>query len=192
MSTRAHLRPLAPPDPPLSDGVVAITGASHLDADSFARGLADPGVTDFARTDRVPTERLPELFTSIEDRLAAREAVGLIVRHADSGEFAGGAIVRHIDWVHLDAELGCWIVPEARGRGLGVRALRLITRWSFEELGLERLHAFTDVTEIPTQRVFEQAGFRRDGVLRGASRRPDGTRRDVVSHCLLHTDHEGT
>jgi RimJ/RimL family protein N-acetyltransferase len=92
-----------------------------------------------------------------------------------------------IDTEALDAELGFWLVPRARGRGLAACAIRLTVRRAFEELGLERVHGLTDIDNPAAQRVLEEAGFVREGVLRGLERRPTG-RLDFVSYSMLHTD----
>jgi RimJ/RimL family protein N-acetyltransferase len=81
--------------------------------------------------------------------------------------------------------IGYWCAPEARGRGILTRALRVLCRYGFDELGLERLELITDPDNRASQRVAEKVGFQREGVLRSHLRHPDGRRRDSVMFSLL-------
>jgi RimJ/RimL family protein N-acetyltransferase len=92
-----------------------------------------------------------------------------------------------IDADERDAELGFWLSPRARGRGLAARAIGLTVGWAFAELGLERVHGLTETDNGAARRAMESAGLLREGVLRGLERRPTG-RVDLVSYSILHTD----
>jgi RimJ/RimL family protein N-acetyltransferase len=81
--------------------------------------------------------------------------------------------------------IGYWCAREARGRGLTPRALQLVCRFGFEELGLGRLELVTDPDNTASQRVAEKAGFSREGVLRAHVLHPDGRRRDSIMFSLL-------
>jgi RimJ/RimL family protein N-acetyltransferase len=65
------------------------------------------------------------------------------------------------------------------------RAVRLIARYAFEELGLGRVELITDPDNRSSQRVAEKVGFTREGVLRSHLLHPDGRRRDSVMFSLL-------
>ena len=81
--------------------------------------------------------------------------------------------------------IGYWCAPEARARGITTRALRLVSRWGLEELGLGRVELITDPDNTASQRVAEKVGFRREGILRSHLLHPDGRRRDSVMFSLL-------
>jgi RimJ/RimL family protein N-acetyltransferase len=81
--------------------------------------------------------------------------------------------------------IGYWLAREARGRGTVTRALVLLCRYAFDELGLARLELVTDPDNAASQRVAEKAGFRREAVLRSHMLHPDGRRRDSVMFSLL-------
>src|SRR4051812_46037693 len=63
----------------------------------------------------------------------------------------------------LSAALGYWLVPAARGRGLATAAARLLCRWGFEELGLERIELLLEPGNAPSRRVAERLGAVPDG-----------------------------
>jgi RimJ/RimL family protein N-acetyltransferase len=83
------------------------------------------------------------------------------------------------------ATFGYWVGASARGRGVCTRALRRLSRYSLDELGLQRLELITDPENIASQRVAEKVGFRREGVMRAHLRHPDGRIRDSVMFSLL-------
>jgi RimJ/RimL family protein N-acetyltransferase len=92
-----------------------------------------------------------------------------------------------LDEVRLDrgcAAAGYWLSPAARGRGLATRAVRLLARWAFGELGLARLELTCGPDNEASQQVAERCGFTREGLLR--SHVPfKGGRRDSVLYSLL-------
>ncbi len=83
--------------------------------------------------------------------------------------------------------LGIALEPAFRGRGVGTRAQRLVCDYLFAQTLVHRVEASTDVTNLPEQRALEKAGFRRDGVLRGAQYR-QGAWHDMVLYSRLRTD----
>jgi RimJ/RimL family protein N-acetyltransferase len=63
-------------------------------------------------------------------------------------------------------EIGYWLIPRVRDRGIGSRAVRLLARWAVTEAPLARIEALVVPDNIASQRVLEKAGFRREGHLR--------------------------
>ena len=96
-----------------------------------------------------------------------------------------GSIDLRVDTHFHRGHVGYWVAAPARGRGICTRALRLVTRWALDELGLQRLELITDPDNIASQRVAEKVGYRREGVLRAHLRHPDGRVRDSVMFSLL-------
>jgi hypothetical protein len=84
-------------------------------------------------------------------------------------------------------ELGYWLGPWARGRGVATRAVKLLARWSFEQLGLERLALHTSSDNLASQAVAGRAGFTREGVLRSWEER-HGERADIVVFSQISRD----
>jgi RimJ/RimL family protein N-acetyltransferase len=64
------------------------------------------------------------------------------------------------------AEVGYILLPGGRGQGYATRAVRLLARREFDDLGIGRLQARTDVDNGASQRVLERVGFQREGVAR--------------------------
>ena len=71
------------------------------------------------------------------------------------------------------AEVGYWVMPEARGRGVAGRALEAMTQW-LVGAGLHRIELMHSVHNEPSCRVATKAGFDLEGVLRSALLHTDG------------------
>jgi len=120
------------------------------------------------------------------DRFAGRE-LGLAVVDAPQGTLLGGCGLSRFDWTDLKCEIGYWIAREARGRSVGTRAVRLLSRWALRSLGLERIELLVDPLNEPSKRLAASAGFVREGLLRAYRRRGAG-RWDLVMYALLRDD----
>jgi RimJ/RimL family protein N-acetyltransferase len=79
------------------------------------------------------------------------------------------------------------VFPDARGRGVASKALRLGATWGLRELGLRRVFAEAAVDNEASIRAIEKAGFQREGVLR-AHCKTHGRRHDCVMFSLLPED----
>ena len=53
-----------------------------------------------------------------------------------------------------------------KGKGIATRASELILRYGFTQLGLNRIYLYTEVGNIPAQKLFEKIGFIKEGTLR--------------------------
>lgn len=117
----------------------------------------------------------------------------LSVMDTRSGKLLGGVSWHAVDYggtVSSSAwNIGIGLLPEARGRGVGTLAQRLLVDHLLETTELDRIEASTDVENVAEQRALEKAGFRREGVLRGAQLR-GGIRRDLVHYGLVRSDLE--
>ena len=83
--------------------------------------------------------------------------------------------------------LGIDLVPEARGRGFGTEAQRLLADSLFATTQVNRVEASTDIENVAEQRSLEKAGFTREGVVRGAQYR-GGAHHDLVVYARLRDD----
>ncbi|WP_127504832.1 GNAT family N-acetyltransferase [Actinoplanes solisilvae] len=63
-------------------------------------------------------------------------------------------------------QVGYWMDPAARGRGVATAALRALCGWGFGVLGLGLIEWRAEVGNVASRRVAEKAGFRVEAVLR--------------------------
>jgi RimJ/RimL family protein N-acetyltransferase len=77
--------------------------------------------------------------------------------------------------------------PARRGRGIGEQAARAFAAHLIRELGFHRVELETYAFNEPAQRLFERAGFRREGVRRLAYPRHERWN-DAVCFGLVEED----
>jgi RimJ/RimL family protein N-acetyltransferase len=82
---------------------------------------------------------------------------------------------------------GVMVDPEQRGRGLAERATRLLSLHLIRELGYHRVQLEVYGFNEPAQRLFERAGFSREGTRRNAYWR-HGAWTDGVLYGLVEED----
>jgi len=180
-------RSLRPPSRPLADDTIRLEPIDERFVPDFERLLEDPEVV---RNTRVPSSPPPD-FASLW--------VGRSVEGWQDGSRAGFAILSPeatflgfgglVD-LDLDAgqgEIGYVVAPEARGRGVASRALRLITGWAIDELGLERVELHIDPENTASIRVAERCAYVREGVLRSLHFK-DAIRADTAIYSMLPAD----
>lgn len=65
------------------------------------------------------------------------------------------------------ADIGYWVAPGARRRGVATGAIALAVGHAFGCLDLHRIHATVDVGNRASSRALENNGFHRVGIIRG-------------------------
>ena len=85
-------------------------------------------------------------------------------------------------------EVGYWMHPDARGKGLMTSAVRRAARYGFDELGCRRLYLMASAGNTASRTVAERAGFSHVGTERSASVLRDGSVEDLLVFDLLATD----
>jgi RimJ/RimL family protein N-acetyltransferase len=106
-----------------------------------------------------------------------------------SGRLAGEAVLWSIDTHHRNAHVGLSVLPAFRGQGLGTDVVRVLCRYGFETLGLQRLQVDTLADNVGMLGAAERAGFVREGRLR-SSAWANGEFVDLVLLGLLASDHQ--
>ena len=111
-------------------------------------------------------ESFREFWSGHAEARAKGEFYGLAIADPRSEEPQGIINLYALDAGHRRCELGIWLVPGARGRGAASEAMRLLCRWAFERLPLQRIALRTLPDNEPMLRLAERVGFRFEGILR--------------------------
>lgn len=164
------------PDPPLATDGLTLRAADDADASWITEAYDDPEIAEFI------------VGTPPPRRWTTGEYVELVIADAPRGEPLGVVVLRIAERDSGLAAVGYWLRPEARGRGIATTAVKLLARWAFHEVGVQRLELTTAPENVASQRVAERAGFTREGVLRGLIAAKDGGRQDAVMFSLLPAD----
>ena len=172
--------PLDPPVLLLEGGSAFLRPLDERDVEAIERALDDTEIRRWFDNSDVTVQDVLE-----------RAALGW--ERSDAANFAildDGRCVGSI-WLNVGpnsrSSAGYWLLAEARGKGLATRALVLVARWAFAELGLKRVGLMTDPRNKSSRRVAERAGFKKEGILRSWTD-VNGERVDHVSYSLLPSD----
>lgn len=132
---------------------------AHVNA---VRAHVLPWVTFMGHITDVDTAR--DLLQSYADEQAADE--GRIYGLRTDGRLVGGAMFRTFDARTRTCEIGVWLAPEARGRGLITRTAQLMIDWALDARKMTRVEWRTAPENKPSIAVAERLGMTLDGVLR--------------------------
>jgi RimJ/RimL family protein N-acetyltransferase len=153
--------------PRLDDGRVVVRALEEKDIGAYLRAFdeGDPLLNLIGYED-VPSRQQVERW--LGDNWVGRpeRAWEFVVADLRSDAFLGSIMLHDVDWKNRRAEVGFWIEANARGRGVGSAALRLMLDWAFDDLGLERI----EMTALPENeivpRIVARFGFTYEGYLR--------------------------
>jgi RimJ/RimL family protein N-acetyltransferase len=84
-------------------------------------------------------------------------------------------------------QIGIELAPEARGRGFGAEAQRLLADYLLASTAVNRVEASTDADNVAEQRSLDKAGYVREGTMRGAQFR-GGRYHDLVYYSRIRSD----
>jgi RimJ/RimL family protein N-acetyltransferase len=184
--------PIAPslprlPGDALTDGTVTVRPLGPDDADAC-----------FALNDS------PEVWRrQVPPTPPSREAIDRMCGFGSAGEWVNGTTARMairdaagdafagLIGLHLsmgppgEAMLSYSLDRRFRGRGLVTRAVRLVSAWAIEQVGVDRLMAGTAADNLESQAVLKRCGFTSEGTQRAMLPGPDGTRVDNITWSLL-------
>ena len=154
------------PGDTLADEVVRIRRWRPADAPRVHAACQDPEIARW-----IPFIPVPYGLEDAEGFLAGS------VREWDDGAEAGFAIADPETDDVLGAlglrpsapdrwEIGYWVAPWARRRGVATHAVRLASTWAVRTYGLVRLALLTLEGNVASQGVALATGFRREGIMR--------------------------
>jgi RimJ/RimL family protein N-acetyltransferase len=174
---------------PLHDGLVKVRPAAERDIPEVLIAYQDdPEMHLRLGEPRPPSgaELGRRAETAEADALAGRSLTMTIVEGEDD-VCQGQIYVHHVDWQNGRAELGIWVAPGRRGKGLARRSLALVAHWLLRDGGFERVEIATEPENGGMIAAAEGAGFVFEGVLRG-SRRERDRRPDEAVLSLVRRD----
>ena len=116
----------------------------------------------------------------IKTMIETGKVVQLMICETDTDRPVGSVYIRDIDRTHQKAEYGIFIgAAEARGKGYGTAAAKLMIQYCFGELQLHRLFLRVYADNMQAIRSYEKAGFVKEAHLRDDVC-IDGKYRDIV------------
>jgi [ribosomal protein S5]-alanine N-acetyltransferase len=182
--TEPPLAVLSLPDRFAIDGPIVARQLEERDIPTVAPAFRDPGI---GGENGMPPFDENELHAVVRELIPKLQAQGVlfpyVIEDTANGSVVGGVTLRQFDPMRGVIEVGYWLFPAARGRGLATRAVQAVAREVFAS-GLWRIEAHVRIGNDASERVLERAGFTREGVKRRLLRH-HGERVDATAFSLL-------
>jgi len=173
----------------LQGEVVVLRPLRAADAAAYARAFReDEGMGRLLGVERDPTEaEVTGRVESAAERARTGRGAALVVCTQEDDSLLGEVMLHTFAWKHRRCEIGFWIAPSARGRGLARDGIARTLRWAFEDLAIERMEMATTPENAPTRGIATRLGFVQEGVQRKRNLER-GARVDMVLFGLLARD----
>nr|WP_189182596.1 GNAT family N-acetyltransferase [Microbispora rosea] len=158
------------------------------DAGQIARACADPDIARFIPFIPSPYSRddAVEWITKIVPEMWENGGAGFVIADPATDGVLGTVALKPPDRFGA-TEVGYWLAPWARGRGVVTAAVRTLAGRAFAR-GVPRIGLHADVENVASQQVAFRCGFAYEGVLRGAGGPRDGRPVDTAVFGRLSTD----
>ncbi len=159
------------------------------DAAAVAAGYDDPLSYRFLPPVPSPftVEHAEQFLREGVTSVLADGGTALAIVDPDTDQLLGGVGFDRVATNRAQAEIGYWVGPWARGRGVATAAVRLLSARAFDT-GLYRLELLTHGDNPASQRVALAAGYQREGVRRQVLLGRNGVRDDLVAFARLASD----
>jgi RimJ/RimL family protein N-acetyltransferase len=174
---------LSIPTQGLADGDLLFRLPTEGDVDGMTVAFLDPEIRDPANLPSFGRDELEATLPYLPALVESGRLMPLAVVEVSTGELVGGGQLHHLDAERAIVELGYWVLPHARRRGIATRIARFLAEHAFA-LGVKRVAAYVNVGNVASENVLLRAGFTREGVVRSLPR-PDGSRVDKTLFSLL-------
>ena len=107
---------------------------------------------------------------------------------ANNNELIGGiGLMFQPDVYRFSAEIGYWIAEPFWGKGIASLALTALSKYAFEQFGLNRIFAGVFQGNRASMRVLEKSGFKLEGRLRNAVYK-NNQFKDQLMYSILRED----
>lgn len=180
------------PDELSGDGFV-LRALAAKDAADYARAFSDD--PDLGRLLGIETdpdaESIRERASHQHERAQEGKGAELAIADPATDEFLGSVILHSFEWQHRRCEVGFWLIPTARRRKLGTRAVWRAVSWAFDALDLLRVEMTTTPDNLAVPALARRLGFTHEGVLRRRNVER-GNRVDVVFFGVLREEWDRT
>jgi RimJ/RimL family protein N-acetyltransferase len=153
-----------------------VVAAWHRDAQLLRHLDAEPAV---------PVT--PDMLWDRWLRMRAGQEFPLAVRTLDHLTLVGVVALDEVLWAQRVAWIAMEVSPAHQGQGYGREGLALLLRFAFDEVNLRRLNLTVFDYNRQAIRLYERAGFRREGVFREFLVR-DGRPHDMLLYGLLERE----
>lgn len=170
-------------------GQVYMRGLEREDLRALAAWVSDSEVTGLLVMGERPATR-ERLEDQWEQERGSDRDVTMAVCDRQNHEFIGTAGLYSISWIARSAELRVFLGSKKHwNRGIGTECTKLVVAYGFEKLNLNKVWLGVNAENEAAVRVYEKAGFVREGVLREEQYR-NFRYYDAIRMSMLRSEYE--
>jgi RimJ/RimL family protein N-acetyltransferase len=159
--------------------------AERGDLPIFTKWLNDPEVTEHLPVS--PPRTLDEEEKWYDSAIMCNDDV-LAIETKD-GRLIGSISLMDMDYIDRKVEIGILIgEKDLWSKGYGTDSLNTILTYLFNELNMNRVSLYVDVSNLAAVHCYEKCGFRKEGTLR-EYRFKNGGFKDCYIMSTLRSDH---
>ncbi|HEX5597757.1 MAG TPA: GNAT family N-acetyltransferase [Micromonosporaceae bacterium] len=103
------------------------------------------------------------------------------------GYLLGNVSLKKTHWRYGITEIGYWVMPDARGKGIATTACRALSTWALGDERIFRVELTAAPGNVSSQRVAEKVGFSFEGIARSGGIVHHG-RTDLLIYSLIRND----
>lgn len=166
----------------MSDGIRTLRVFATQDTGRYLAAVQDPLIQQFGYLPATNhTERsVAQLAETVAPQGITRGDLGLLSIVDDTDTFLGSLVLFNV--TRESAEIGVWLLPQERGSGHALGALKLAATFA-KQSGLHELTARNVEDNYSSKHVVERAGF--EEVARGMDKTPSGQQEPHVQYRLI-------
>lgn len=173
------------PQPHLTGPDVVLRPWTEADVATLVLAYADPDIQRW-HCRSLDDDEAAALVRLWSGAWAAETGASWAVTGPDGGTPVGRVAFREMDLADGFAEVGYWVLPSARNRGVATAAVTTLSRWAFD-VGFQRIELQHSVQNPASCRVAASTGFVAEGTLRASGLHADGWH-DMHVHARLRSD----
>lgn len=159
------------------------------DLPMFTQWLNDPEIRRYLSMN-MPISLANEegWFETMLKRPPEEQPLAIEIRDGDGWRLIGNCGFFDIDWRARSSEVGIFIGDKSCwNKGYGTEVMRLLLKFGFETLNLNRIFLRVDAANLGGIRAYEKAGFVHEGRFRQGTFQ-DGEYRDMLFMSVLHSE----
>ncbi|MFI0242747.1 GNAT family N-acetyltransferase [Streptomyces sp. NPDC016845] len=155
------------------DGELLLRRPRSADAPSIYAAFQDPALRYWHVRSMETLDEARAWVEGTHESWRRETAAQWLVTRSTDGAPLGRMALRAMNPEEGFAEIGYWMLPEARGQGVAPRALRTLTEWAWEK-GFHRLEIHHSTRNEPSCRVALKAEYELEGTRRSSALHTDG------------------
>lgn len=121
------------------------------------------------------TDEASDFIEKTGQEFAAKKSIWWAICLKDENRLIGDVVFFFWNQAYYKADLGYGLARAYWRRGIAAEAVRAVTKFGFETLGLHRINVDTRMDNIASVRLMQKLGFHHEGVRRECIRNADGT-----------------